>query len=103
MLYNFFGKGRFSEETAKHCSGGAFNNFLGRGGFSGKTDVLLSNKFFEKCSTFGKKCKKPFVGKDIVLRGGVLETKINTTFFGGIAVLNIFHLRIFSKKQYFPK
>ncbi len=40
-----------------------------------------------------------------VLRGGMrLATKINTTFFVGIDVLNIFPLTTFSKKkQYFPK
>ncbi len=36
MLNNFFIKAVFSEETAKNCSGGTFDHFLGKGDFLGE-------------------------------------------------------------------
>ncbi len=36
MLNNSFEGAVFSEETAKNCSGGAFDHFLEKGGFLGK-------------------------------------------------------------------
>ncbi len=42
-------------------------------------------------------------GHDSFRTGGRLAIKINITFFGGIDVLNIFHLTIFLKKTIFSK
>ncbi len=57
---------------------------------------------FSKKAIFSEKtAKNPFVeGHDRFEGRGRLATKICINFFVGIAVLNIFHLTIFSKRRH---
>ncbi len=58
--------------------------------------------FSRKAVFLKKTAKNPFAsGHDRFEKGGgCLATKINITFSVGIDVLNIFHLTIFSKKNF---
>ncbi len=60
--------------------------------------------FLKKVVFSEKTAKNLFVERYDRFEGrGHLASKINITYFVGIVVLNIFHITIFSKKQYFPK